>query len=126
MAHEEETRGVNPANAAAAEGGNALARREASTEIMEIMKQSKLPVDGPGEELKIDGTNSMWASVETSAFFLEYQFPMSADQWKPVHDSQWAKLKDLAVEYRTSVKTSLNRRVEAWRNARPSRSAARS
>jgi hypothetical protein len=35
MAREEETRGVNPANAAAAEGGSALARREASTETVE-------------------------------------------------------------------------------------------
>ena len=70
------------------------------------MKQSKLPEDGPGEELKMDATNSMWASVETPGFFLEYQFPLSADQLKPVHDGQWVKLKDLAVEYRTSVKTS--------------------
>jgi hypothetical protein len=31
----EETRGVNPANDAAVEGGSALARREASTETVE-------------------------------------------------------------------------------------------
>jgi hypothetical protein len=74
------------------------------------MKQSKLPVNGPGEELKMDDTNSMWASVEAPGFFLEYQLPLSADQWKSVHDSNWAKLKDLAVEYRTIIKTSLNRR----------------
>ena len=74
------------------------------------MKQSKLTVDGPGEELKMDDTNSVWASVETPRFFLEYQFPLSADQWKSVHDSNLAKLIDLAGEYRTSIKTSLNRK----------------
>ena len=40
MAREEETRSVNPANDAAAEGGSALARREASTETVEASTET--------------------------------------------------------------------------------------
>jgi hypothetical protein len=61
IAREEETRGVNPAKAAAAEGGSALARREASTETVEATgaaaksRRSKSPLNAdPGSRPRAD------------------------------------------------------------------------